>query len=95
MINDDTNTDNAPIMPEHHGSSGSIIAAIVILAVIIVGALYFWGQRGVNDMGTNETVEEINTQSDSDAAAAIEADLDATDLDSLDAELNESDFSAS
>ena len=77
------------------GSAGSLIAVIVILALIIIGALYFWGQSNSADDGaervmTDETVQTINAQSSSDAAAAIEADLDATDVDSLDAELNAS-----
>jgi len=71
---------------EGGGSSGPIIGAIVILAIIILGGLYFWGQRASNDA----VIDEINRQSDSDEAAAIEADLDATDIENLDAELNAS-----
>lgn len=71
------------------GSAGLIIGVIVILAIIILGGLYFWNQRA-DDVTTDQTVESINTQSDSDAAAAIEADLNATDVENLDAELNAS-----
>lgn len=72
------------------GLSGPIIGAIVILAIIILGGLYFWNQRVGEGVPTNETIENINMQSDSDAAAAIEADLDAIDIENLDAELNAS-----
>lgn len=72
------------------GPSGPIIGAIVILVIIILGGLYFWSQRNGEEALTNETIENINMQSDSDAAAAIEADLDATDIENLDAELNAS-----
>ena len=68
------------------GPSGPIIGAIVILAIIILGGLYFWSQRAGNDA----VIDEINTQSGSDEASAIEADLNATDIENLDAELNAS-----
>ncbi len=72
-------------------SAGPVIGVIVILAIIILGALYFWSQRADNEaLMTDEVVESIDLQSDSDAAAAIEADLDATDIENLDAELNAS-----
>lgn len=71
---------------ESGGSSGPIIGAIVILAVIILGGLYFWGQRA----GDGAMIDETNTQSGSDETAAIEADLDAIDIENLDAELNAS-----
>lgn len=75
---------------EGGGLSGPIIGVIIILAIIILGGLYFWSQRASDETLTNEVVEGINTQSDSDEASAIEADLDATDIENLDAELNAS-----
>jgi len=41
-------------------------------------------------MKTDEALESINTQSELDDTASIEADLDATDIENLDAELNAS-----
>ncbi len=74
--------------PQERGSSaGPIIGGIVILAVIIFGTLYFMGQRE-DSQATYEEVNSINAQSDSDTEASIEADLNATDIDNLDAELN-------
>jgi hypothetical protein len=70
------------------GSAGPVIGAIVILAVIILGGLYFWGQRSGDD--TDRAVDEANMQSDSDEAAAIEADLESTDLEDVDVEMNAS-----
>lgn len=70
----------------NEGSSGPIIGAIVILAIVILGGLYFWGQRA----GNETAVDEIDRQNSSDEAAAIEADLDTTDVENLDAELNAS-----
>jgi len=71
---------------EGGGSSGPLIGAIVILAVIILGGLYFWSQRAGNDAMINGT----STESGSDETAAIEADLDTIDIENLDAELNAS-----
>jgi len=75
------------------GSSGPIIAIIVILVIIILGGLYFWNQNkaGTNlESGNSANLESINTQSSSDNTADIEADLNATDVDNLDAELDAS-----
>ncbi|MDO8569296.1 MAG: hypothetical protein Q7R89_00715 [bacterium] len=72
---------------EGEGSNGLIIGAIVILVIIILGGLYFWNQRAASD---EAVINEINLQNNSDEAAAIEADLNATDIENLDAELNAS-----
>ncbi len=69
------------------GSTGLIIGAIVIIAIIILGGLYFWGQRADDSDAVTDT---INTPNTSDEAAAIEADLNVTDIENLDAELNAS-----
>ena len=76
---------------ESGGSAGPIIGVIVILAIIILAGLYFWVERASDKaMMTDEIVESINMQSDSNAAAAIEADLDATEIENLDSEINAS-----
>jgi len=78
-------------------SAGPIISVIVILVVIILGGLYFWSQSasdyGVTDnssLMTDQTVEAIKMQGQADDTSSIEADLDATDIENLDAELNAS-----
>lgn len=81
--------DNVNPAVQSGSSAGPIIGAIVILAVIIFGALYFWGQRE-DTQALNEEINSIKEQSDSDDAASIEADLNSTDIDNLDAELNAS-----
>ncbi len=76
---------------EKNGSAGPIIAVIIILALVILGGLYFWDQRGDrNEIINDDVLEAINTQSELDDAASIEADLDATDVDNLDSEINAS-----
>ena len=80
---------NASAAVQSGSSAGPIIGAIVILAVIIFGALYFWGQRE-ESQALNQELDTINIQSDSDETADIEADLNSTEIENLDAELNAS-----
>ncbi|MEK7176967.1 MAG: hypothetical protein AAB719_01595 [Patescibacteria group bacterium] len=76
---------------EKNGGAGPIIAVIIILALVILGALYFWGERNDRDELLNDdALEAIEMQSTSDETDSIEADLDATDVDSLDSEINAS-----
>lgn len=85
---------NMAMQPEKSGSMGTLVAAVVILTIIVVGALYFWNQRANSEVN-DEVLESITTQNSSDDTASIEADLDATDLENLDNELDESEFNAS
>jgi len=75
---------------ENGSPAGPVIGIIVILAIIILGGLYFWSQREVSDTNLEGVIDDINMQSDADDASSIEADLDATDIENLDAELNAS-----
>ncbi|MEX0652140.1 MAG: hypothetical protein WD509_01465 [Candidatus Paceibacterota bacterium] len=81
---------------EEHASSGPLVGVAIIILVLIVGGIYFWNTEVNNHKGdaTQETsaeatVDALNTQGTSDEVAAIEADLDTTDLDNLDAELDD------
>jgi len=77
-------------MEENNKSSmGGIVGTIIIIALIVLGGLYFWGKqlkesRSLENLGTEETSEmttdELNT---------MESDLQSADLDNLDAELKE------
>lgn len=71
------------------GSAGPVIGIIVILVIILLGGLYFWNQRA-EEMMTDEDLNSINSQSDSDETNSIEADLESTDVDNLDSEFNAS-----
>ncbi len=77
-----------------NGSVGPIIGTIIILAVIVIGGLYFWSQRKtdnslINEDRINKAVESINTQSNSDSSDSNGADLESTNTEDLDAELND------
>ena len=90
--------------PQNKSSIGSIVGTIIIIALIILGGLYFWGKRieeakstqnVINDQtGSTETTDTdqeaaaIKSMSSSDDINSIEADVQSTNLDNLDAELN-------
>ncbi len=98
---------NIPLQPvsENKSSIGSIIGTIIIIAIIILGGLYFWGKRidearMKEGLVSNEQVESTPVEDDnmeanaimsvtsSDDLNSIEADLKATNLDNLGAELD-------
>ena len=83
-------TSNLP--KENKSSIGSIIGTIIVIAIIILGGLYFWGKRIdearmnrelVKDQGTTETVVE----DDNMEANAIRSVTPSDDLNSIEADL--------
>jgi len=68
-------------------SAGPLIAVIIILALIIIGGLYFLKERAsqpVYPATTSDVItDSLNSQSSSDDLNSIEADLKATDIDNL------------
>lgn len=80
-----TPTQSAP-QPEGGSFAAPIIAGIIILAALVFGALYFMNTEEAAPMVEENQTGEL---SDSDTEAAIEADLNATNVDNLDAELAE------
>ena len=93
---------NGTLMEQHHTQLGPILGALLILFVVILGGLYLWGasldqaadgdQRVIvnNEPETpraNADAQILGTVSSSDSLEAIEADIESTDLGSLDAEL--------
>jgi len=79
-------------------STGPVIATVIILAIILLGGLYFWGQRSTpstdlygNSVGTtpaDSSTAAIDTQGTSDDPNSIQADLDNTDTNTVDSQLN-------
>lgn len=92
--NTDANMNMGTPAPE--SSTGPVIATVIILAVIILGGLYFWGQRGMTDepdttapaaSTTDNTTAAIESQSSLDTTSSIDADLKSTDTTSVDSNL--------
>jgi hypothetical protein len=74
-------------------SVGPLVAVIVILALIIVGGLYFLKERSTQEVytppveqieQTDTITQSLNQQNTSDELDSIETDLNATDIDNLD-----------
>ena len=80
---------------------GPAIGIIIVIIVLVVGALYFWGQKISNESpptterspatntatSVDSAVQNLNTQSSSDELNAINNDLKSTTLNGLDTEL--------
>ena len=84
-------------------SMGPMLGIVIIVVLLVLGGFYFWGTQikdksqvqenaevTAEDIANQEdtALENLNTQSTSDEIDDIEADLDATDLESLDSELD-------
>ena len=89
------NQDFSP-QPQEEKSAGPAIGIIIIILVILLGGLYFWGQRAeqqeIPQLETEEQMSEVDTlrtQSDSDEVTSIESDLNASDFDNLGNEMSE------
>lgn len=81
----------APTMESggENGKTGAIIGILVIVIILVIGALYFWGQRLVETPNTEETSPTVfqPTESTSTEITDIESDLGATVLEGLDTDL--------
>lgn len=80
-------------MEENKSSIGSIIGAIIIIALIILGGLYFWGkrieeQKNAKNLVTETTEQESEVdQTSMNEAAVIKSTSSTDDLKSLEADL--------
>jgi len=94
-----TNTTPTTTSLEKKSSWGPVIGLVIILALIIIGGLYFLMQdqnvpENPEANNSEQDLNDLRSQSSSDSLAEIEADLESTNLDNLDAELDliESEF---
>lgn len=75
---------------ETDSSKGPLIAVIIILALIIIGGLYFLKERNsqITEMPVvpqrDQMAESLKVQGTSDDISSIEADLNSTNIDNLD-----------
>lgn len=96
--------DNMVPPPEEKGHFGAWAGIVIIVVILALGGLYFWGKKLNNEgpsmpapmienAGTSETgvfdqsTEALQTQGTSDNISDIEADLNSTNLENLDADL--------
>lgn len=98
-----------PMMPEtqppKNGGQGAgpMVAIVVIVLVLALGGLYYFlqtlpqlNQQGASaDAQDQQSVEALMSQGSSDTAAAIQADINATDLTPVDKAVSDVDASVS
>lgn len=93
---------STPPAPPEEKSTGPLIGIIVVIVLLVLGAGYFWYDTYINtdtsvsgpDQPTPEdimnaedpVVEQLQTQNSSDNISSIEADLEASNYDNLDAD---------
>ena len=76
--------------PMEKKSMGPLIAVIIILALIVLGGLYFLKERSSQnstipaEITGDPITNSLEQQGNSDDLSSIEADLNATNLDNLD-----------
>jgi FtsZ-interacting cell division protein ZipA len=81
--------DQIPGQPAEQSSIGGIVGTVIIIAIIILGGLYFWGKRieeskAAREMTTDTTSAETNVS----ASSSIESVSYSDDLDSIDSDLD-------
>lgn len=74
-------------MPKQKSSFGPIIGIIIIIALLVLGAFYFWGSTTLDQQAPATETQPQAT----DSTSAIESDLNASVNSSFDSDLQELD----
>lgn len=94
-------TQNISEEVQEKSSSGSLIGVVIIIIVLVAGGIYFWSTISNRSNETDQLptiqsggetdaiVNQLNAQNTSDEVTDIEADLNTTELDNLDSELDD------
>ena len=102
QIKNDQKSINTPIQnmlasTQEDSKTGPLIGSIIIILIVVLGGLYFWGSLLANNkLRINSLREQANTleieetakQSTSTDVKSIEADLKITNIDNLDSEID-------
>ncbi len=82
-----------PPMPKQEKKIGPIVGALIIVLILIIAALYFFGQKlNTPTAPAQETVPTVQTNENMPAAAAKSDDTDTLQAE-LNAELKDVDYS--
>lgn len=79
----------------NQNSVGPTVAIIIVLAMVILGGIYFWGERSATlkeaytSGNAEEVARQIETQSISSDTDSIENDLEDTEIEDLDSGLED------
>jgi hypothetical protein len=75
-------------MEANKSSIGSVIATIIIIAIIILGGLYFWGKRIEESKIKKDLITDFTTETTDNSANAIYGLSSGDDLNSIETDLN-------
>jgi len=88
-----------PTTTNKENSVGAIIASILVIALLIIAGLYFWGQKAVDNGAPVTAPTDEQTQADIQAAVASDESVSALkqtntsdDAASIEADLNSTDL---
>ena len=73
----------------------SLILAIVAVVIVVAAAVFFLTQKGSLPIGTQQTNQNVPVIQDANGLNTISSELDNTDLNAVDKELNQLDSDAS
>jgi len=80
--------------PDSNGKMGPLIGTIIVILVLVIGAIYYFVSLRNDDTqpiapydDTDRTLLNIETQSPSDELDAIENDVNATNMNDIDADI--------
>jgi hypothetical protein len=74
---------------EQKSSIGGIIGTVIIIAIIILGGLYFWGKR-IEESKMNQAIIGDSTSQSGNQNMAVQSGNETDDLNSIEADLNNS-----
>ncbi len=89
-----------PPMPEEKSHFGAISGIVIIVVILALGGLYLWGKElsnqepeasensVMNGTAVDESTQALEAQGTSDNISDIETDLNNTNLENLDADLD-------
>ncbi|HEY4490180.1 MAG TPA: hypothetical protein VJC12_02900 [Candidatus Paceibacterota bacterium] len=96
----DPNNQNTNQTQENPKSIGPAIGIIIIIAIIVLGGLYFWNQRQKQNINPqtpaseDEVTNQLQAQSSSDELDSIDADAKATNFNSIGGEVDSAERAA-
>jgi flagellar basal body-associated protein FliL len=72
---DEINQNQTPLVTESKGSVGPLIGSIIVIIILVIGAIYFWGDT-MNKQNEERQTSNLSLANEQDAST-LEDDLNA------------------